>query len=87
VNTEPIVIGILTFVITIISSTATATFVAGMRWAEVKGDISSLKSAVSEIKGMFEMRLRDQSDAARDARRDADVRSIPPRRKRRHNER
>jgi hypothetical protein len=35
-------------------------FIAGMKWGEVKQEISAMKVQIARIEGMFEMRLKDQ---------------------------
>jgi hypothetical protein len=51
--------------ITVVVSVVTSAFVAGTRFGEMKGDMKSLQKDISEIKGMFVLRLRDHDDVAK----------------------
>lgn len=57
-TTIDILIGAATFVL----SVGTSLFVAGTRYGEMKSDMKSLQKDISEIKGMFVLRLRDSND-------------------------
>lgn len=55
-----VTIVIVSDVITFVLSMLITLFVAGIRWGEIKSDVSELKRDVAEIKGMFTVKLRDE---------------------------
>jgi len=57
---SPIAVVVVSDFITFILSMLITLFIAGMRWGEIRGDVSELKHDVAEIKGMFSLKLRDE---------------------------
>lgn len=55
-------IGIVVFsdVVTFTLSMFAVLFLAGRQWGEISRDVSDLKKDVSQIKGMFTVKLRDE---------------------------
>ena len=55
-----IILVIISDAITFVLSMLVTLFVAGIRWGEIRTDVSKLKDDISQIKGMFVVKLRDE---------------------------
>lgn len=58
---SPLTIVLISDLITFILSLFVTLFVAGFRIGEIKSDVNVMKRDVAEIKGMFVLRIRDDT--------------------------
>lgn len=50
-------IGVTGFVVSVLTSI----FIVGARWASLKNDVNHIKIQLAEIRGMFVLRIRDDT--------------------------
>lgn len=54
-----IIVGVITFVITLCASVATTMFISGMHWGVLNQKVSNIEKDLAEIKGMFTLKLKE----------------------------
>lgn len=54
-HNQEIIISVVTFV----CSVGVSAFIGGMKWGQISRDVDNIKVQLAEIKGMFELKLKE----------------------------